>query len=275
MLKQWLQRHFQTRSEPDMPGHRANLPQKSSRPEAADAPSSYHLPPGLRVYAIGDIHGRLDLLMRLHAMIEADIAQRRVEMAQLVYLGDYIDRGSQSRQVIELLINPPPSLPRALMLRGNHEQTLLDCIDDPARLGDWRDFGGIETMLSYGVESALLRSRSDNATTMHAFAEACAPHLDFYESLGSSARIGDFFFCHAGIRPGIALDRQIDQDLLWIRQEFLNSTSEFGAMIVHGHTPVEKPDVRRNRVNIDTGAYVTRKLTAAVIEADQIGFLST
>ena len=208
-------------------------------------------------------------------MIIADLQTRPPQSARLIYLGDYIDRGGKSREVVERLLNPPPELPKAIMLRGNHEQTLLDCLDDPVRLDEWRGFGGIETMMSYGVEASLLLQRNDQRATIEAFAKASSDHFDFYANLELSAEFGNYFFCHAGVRPGVALNRQSAQDLMWIRQEFLNSQADFTRIIVHGHTPVEKPDVRPNRINIDTGAYATRKLTCAVLEAETIHFLST
>ena len=231
--------------------------------------------PGERIYAIGDIHGNFDLLERLQALIVADLQARPSLSPKLIYLGDYIDRGSKSREVIERLLHPAPHLPPAIMLRGNHEQALLDCMDNPGQLDDWCSFGGLETLISYGVDPALLRSRSNPAATVAAFIEACGDHVDFYRGLKLSARFGKYFFCHAGVRPGIALDRQTAEDLMWIRREFLVSEASFGAIVVHGHTPVDQPEVRHNRINIDTGAYATRVLTALVLEDDEIRFLHT
>ena len=230
---------------------------------------------GERIYAIGDIHGKLELLEQLQGLIATEIERDRPEVCRLIYVGDYIDRGGKSREVIDRLIHPPPSLPRAILLRGNHEQTLLDCLDDHTRLSEWFGFGGLETMMSYGVDAALLRNRNATQATMEAFAEAAASHLDFYDSLPCSAEFGPYFFCHAGVRPGVPLGRQMPQDLMWIRQEFLNSPADFGKIVVHGHTPADAPDVRHNRINIDTGAYATRKLTAVVLEGEDIRFLST
>ena len=245
-------------------------PEKTGR-----MPISGGLAPDERIYAIGDIHGKLELLEQLQALIVADLQARPADSAKLIYLGDYIDRGGKSRQVVERLLRPAPQLPPAIMLRGNHEQTLLDCIDHPGRLDDWCSFGGLETLMSYGVDPALLRSRSNPAATIAAFVDVCGDHVDFYRGLEISASFGNYFFCHAGVRPGIALHRQAAEDLMWIRQEFIGSDASFGAIIVHGHTPVERPEVRHNRINIDTGAYATRVLTALVLQGDDIRFLHT
>ncbi len=257
---------------------------KRGKPEDTGSGHPHHSPPNLagtgltdgeRIYAIGDIHGRLELLEQLQAMIGAEIERDRPAVCRLVYVGDYIDRGGKSREVIERLIHPPAFLPRAVLLRGNHEQTLLDCLDNHARLSEWLGFGGLETMMSYGVDPALLRNRSATGAIMDAFEKAAAAHLDFFDSLPCSAEFGPYFFCHAGVRPGVRLDRQSPQDLMWIRQEFLDSPADFGRIIIHGHTPAPAPDVRHNRINIDTGAYATRKLTAIVLEGEGFRFLST
>ena len=263
MFTSWLRQRKSDRAQTKMPA------------SAPPVRRSARVPDGQRIYAIGDIHGRAALLQQLQQQILADDSAKGPAETRLIYLGDYIDRGAESRKTIEMLLSPAKGLPFSIHLRGNHEQMLLDCIDDPARLQDWRHIGGLETLMSYGVEADLLRARTNSNIIVEAFEERCRAHLPFFRSLDHSARFGDYFFCHAGVRPGVPLHLQSPQDLMWIRQEFLGSPSNFGAMIVHGHTPVEKPDIRANRINIDTGAYATRVLTAIVLERDEVDFLST
>jgi diadenosine tetraphosphatase ApaH/serine/threonine PP2A family protein phosphatase len=231
------------------------------------------LPDGVRVYAVGDIHGcaaELDLLL---AMIEADVAGWRGER-HLVFVGDYVDRGPNSKGVVARLLHPPSGF-TVRHLKGNHEQALLDFLDDPESYVAWRDFGARETLLSYGVTAP-----ADDATAFAAARDrfrAALPkeHRAFFEALELSARIGDYFFVHAGVRPGIALEMQSAEDLLWVRDEFLASTADFGAVVVHGHTPTMAPVRRRNRIGIDTGAFATGRLTAAVLEGIDCRFLGT
>lgn len=245
-------------------------------PAMARADAKYSIPADNRIYAVGDIHGRLDLLKRMHGLILADLAANPVAQPRIVYLGDYIDRGMQSRGVIDLLLDPPAALPPAIMLRGNHEQTLLDCLAEPDRFENWRDFGGVETLMSYGVPADMLRERDAGAQAMAAFAELLPrDHLQFYDDMIYRFTAGGYFFCHAGVRPGVPLDRQTPHDLMWIRQEFMASSEDFGAIVVHGHTPASQPTVERNRIGVDTGAYATGVLTAAVADATGVRFLST
>jgi serine/threonine protein phosphatase 1 len=232
------------------------------------------VPAGYRVYAVGDIHGRADLLRRLLDNIVKDKA-RSASRAVLVFLGDYIDRGLDSRGVIERLLSPPSGFD-VHFLRGNHDQTLLDFLADPRIFRQWREFGASETFLSYRVlpprfndDASLIKARDD-------LAAALPPrHLDFLRRLKLSLTIGDYFFAHAGARPGLPLNEQSAQDLLWIRDEFLYSSADFGATIVHGHTPSNQPVRKANRIGIDTGAYITGQLTAAVLEGTTCRFLTT
>jgi serine/threonine protein phosphatase 1 len=192
-----------------------------------------------------------------------------------VTLGDYIDRGPDSHGVLERLIkNPFPT--EFIALKGNHELMLENFLRDPSVADHWRRFGGLETLASYGVPvGSLMRGKG--------FAEAAAAlksalpqtHLDFIGALTTSLLIGRYFLCHAGVRPGVALERQSVDDLLWIREPFLASRADFGKIIVHGHTPMEKPEVLANRINIDTGAYMTSCLSCAVLGESSVRFLST
>ena len=223
-------------------------------------------PEGMRLYAIGDVHGRLDLLEAMHERIAAEIAADRPADWRVIHLGDYVDRGPESRGVIEHLIRAGLQDERFISLAGNHDIGFLDFLAEPNEASLFARYGGVDTALSYGVKMGF-ESVEELRRSHGALAEAMpAAHVDFLEALGFSQSFGDFFFCHAGIRPGIPLDHQDPQDLIWIRDEFHNASDLYPKIIVHGHTPVANPDVRLNRVNVDTGAYYTGCLTAFVAD---------
>ncbi|MCB1547016.1 MAG: serine/threonine protein phosphatase [Hyphomicrobiaceae bacterium] len=247
---------------------------RSAKP--ARKPSGYGVPAGQRIYAIGDIHGRDDLLRELLGRIEADIRAAPGLTNTLVLLGDYVDRGFGASRVIDMLLDPPAWASRFVPLKGNHEEMLLAFLAEPGFGADWRHFGGLETLASYGVgvRDVQLGRNYDKAAQDLAGSMPQA-HIALLQSLKLSCVIGDFFFCHAGVRPGLALDEQSPTDLMWIRDEFLLSERDHGRYVVHGHTPVEEPDVRVNRMNIDTGAYATGRLTCAVLESHDVRFLIT
>jgi serine/threonine protein phosphatase 1 len=220
--------------------------------------------PGLTIYAIGDIHGRLDALTSLLAAIDARKA-RTGEPAFEVFLGDYIDRGPDARRVIEIIL-ARQSAHRLLALSGNHEAALLAGLGDDAAFAAWLDIGGRQTLVSYGVRPPSLVQPESLSNARAKFAAALpASHRAFLASLGLWFRSGDYFFAHAGVRPGVPLHKQVAADLLWIRKDFLDSREDHGAMIVHGHTPVPAPDFHPYRINIDTGAYATGKLTCLIV----------
>jgi serine/threonine protein phosphatase 1 len=228
------------------------------------------LPEGIRIYAIGDIHGRADLLQQLFTVIDNDLARSAPERAIQVFLGDYVDRGPDSRGVLDLLIDRQ-GCHETVFLKGNHEAFFLDVLQDPAKLQDWRNYGGLTTLMSYGVQPSMKPTAEQQIELIDALARSMpAEHLAFLRNLPLSFDCGDFFFAHAGVRPGLALDRQTEADLLWIREEFLNSEEDFGKLVVHGHTPVATPDFRPNRINIDTGAYATGNLTLLTIQGDSL-----
>jgi serine/threonine protein phosphatase 1 len=228
------------------------------------------LPDGVRVYAFGDIHGSADLLKKMLTVIDADVARNPMPRPIEVYLGDYIDRGPDSSQTIDLLIERGRSR-EAVFLRGNHEAHYLEVLRDPTKLADWRQFGSLQTLMSYGIQPSLNPNAAEQAKLIEALNEVMPPdHLAFLQSLRPSFQCGDFFFVHAGVRPGIPLDEQRETDLLWIRNEFLDSDEDFGKFVVHGHTPVREPDIRRNRANIDTGAYATGNLTLLTIQGSSM-----
>ncbi|UVO27623.1 metallophosphoesterase family protein [Bradyrhizobium arachidis] len=228
------------------------------------------LPDGVRVYAIGDVHGRADLLQSLLTVIDADLRRSAPGRAIQVFLGDYVDRGPNSRAVLDILIERSKSH-ETVCLKGNHEVFLLEVLQDPSRLQEWRHYGGLLTLVSYGVTPTMNPTAEEQVELIEALKRALpAEHLSFLQQLPSSFSCGDFFFAHAGIKPGIPLERQRDEDLLWIRDEFLNSEESFGKYVVHGHTPVSAPDIRPNRINIDTGAYATGNLTLLTIQGDSL-----
>ncbi len=228
-------------------------------------------PADTRIYAVGDIHGRADLLSEITARIDDDIRRRPIGHAVEVYLGDYVDRGPHSRTVIDLLTVRLVAN-RAVCLRGNHEAVMDGFLHDPAILQYWQQLGGMQTLASYGVE---LHDETETAIDLHrrfldAFPRA---HELFMQCLRNQFSCGDFLFAHAGIRPDIPIEQQDVNDLIWIRNEFLESTRDHERFIVHGHTPVPHPDVRHNRINIDTGAWRTGTLTCIAIEGSTILFL--
>jgi serine/threonine protein phosphatase 1 len=238
-------------------------------------------PAATRLYAVGDIHGRADLLDRLMGLIEQDNKGRPEAQATLVFLGDYVDRGPASKDVVDRLIEGLPQGLRPVFLKGNHEELLLSFLREPETGLNWLQNGGDATLLSYGVEKTVVQrafwlgrpGMAEAAATFRALLPE--DHLRFYETLELSYRAGDYLFVHAGVRPGVELDRQDEDDMLWIRDEFLSWPHDFGAVVVHGHTPVRAPEDLHNRVGIDTYAFQTGKLTAAGFEGSRRWFLST
>jgi len=218
-----------------------------------------------RLYVIGDIHGRLDLLDRMIAAIERDVAEQGPNCL-IVTVGDYIDRGPKSRQVLDrLLKNPFPG--EYIALKGNHEALLEDFLSDPKTGSHWQHLGGLETLHSFGIRvSPLIGGRNFEQAAQELRAALTPEQAKFIASLKMSLTAGRYFLCHAGVRPGVPLERQSDEDLLWIRDEFLDSDEDFGKIVVHGHTPTVEPQVKPNRINIDTGAFATGKLTCVVLE---------
>lgn len=234
------------------------------------------VPDGARVYAIGDIHGRADLLDRLHALIEADFAAKAASTVHVVYLGDYVDRGRDSFGVVERLAEGPSDFVQAWLLRGNHEELLLRFIDDPSVGPFWRQLGGLATLLSYGIDvDRVLKEAGYPGLSKQFRTQLPSRHLALFAKLKPFTTIGDYFFCHAGVRPGIPLEQQKQQDMLWIRDQFLDATEDFGKIVVHGHSPVDQPAFCKNRINIDTGAYATGRLTCLVLEGRSRRILST
>ncbi len=252
-----------------------------NRERMDSSPDGRKVPEGTRVYAVGDIHGRLDLLDAMRKLIATDAAIRKaerdpIERMVVVYLGDYVDRGPDSKGVIDRLIEKPLPGFEAVHLKGNHEDFMLNFLDAPERAGHaWLFNGGIETLSSYGLTrdpdapQRMAIVRDDLARLMP------DGHLDFLKGLDLQHQEGDYLFVHAGIRPGVELEGQSDQDLMWIREEFLEHPEDHGKMIVHGHTITWTPDIRSNRIGIDTGAFASDVLTCLVLEGTERKLLQT
>jgi serine/threonine protein phosphatase 1 len=252
------------------------LRSKGGEKQAPSSPPTVPLakvPLGMRVYAVGDIHGCSDLLDILHGRIRDDLEGSPVDNVTIVYLGDYVDRGADSSGVLDRLCAAPPKGMSRILLKGNHEVMLLRFLEEPETGAQWRRYGGAETLLSYRVDVA--RAVNGLRALAEQFAKEIPPeHLQLLQSLPPSASIGDYFFCHAGVRPGVPLERQKEADLLWIREAFLASDDYFGKVVVHGHTPTEEPENRDNRIGVDTGAYATHQLTCVVLEGEERRFLT-
>jgi serine/threonine protein phosphatase 1 len=236
------------------------------------------VPAGQRIYAIGDIHGRLDLLDRLLRMIRLDSEEREPLARQtIIFLGDYIDRGPDSRAVIDRLLTGVPGGFECIHLKGNHEDILLRSLTDPGMLPMWMGNGGTETLLSYGVLNMESPATALKPQYLGSALEKALPdrHLAFFQGLALSAGFGDYHFVHAGVKPGVPLAKQAEYDCLYIREPFLSHRGSFGKVIVHGHTPVAEPEVRANRIGIDTGGFFTGHLTALRLEGEYRSFLAT
>ena len=241
------------------------------RPRPAPA-----VPAGYRVYAVGDVHGRDDLLAELLGRIEADQAARGGAETVIVFLGDLIDRGPASAAVVERLRTFAPEWAKTVFLAGNHEEVLLRLLDGDDRLiADWLRFGGTECCASYGLDAAVLRRMGTRRAGEAIRAAVPKPHVDFLRGFDDTLRIGDYLFVHAGIRPGLPLTSQAQSDLRWIRQPFLSDRSDHGFIVVHGHTISEGIDEAANRVGIDTGAYRSGVLTAFCADGSQRWFIQT
>ena len=231
---------------------------------------------GYRAYAVGDVHGRLDLLEEMLAKIEADIAARRPAQNLIVFLGDLIDRGPHSAEVIELLRTWRPTDASAVFLCGNHEEVLLRVLaGEPVILADWLRFGGTECLASYGLSPPALKKMGKAEALAAISAAIPAEHQAFLETFADTFRFGDYLFVHAGIRPGVGLAAQAKKDLRWIREPFLEDQTDHGFVVVHGHTISEGVEERANRIGIDTGAYRSGRLTALAIEGERRWFLET
>jgi serine/threonine protein phosphatase 1 len=237
--------------------------------------TEFNMPAETRLYVIGDIHGRSDLLDKLLELIHRDLKQHGRRDSLTITLGDYVDRGPDSRGVLDRLVrNPFPG--HFIALRGNHELLFESFLDDGASSEVWRQLGGLETLHSYGVPvSEVMVGKGAKEAARALKLAVPRTHRAFLASLKNSLCIDGYYFCHAGVRPSVPLERQSENDLLWIRDEFLKSENDFGKVVIHGHSPHEWPEVKRNRINIDTGAFATGRLTCLVIDDGRGRFLFT
>ena len=236
-------------------------------------------PPDTAIYAIGDIHGRLDLLTAIHGRILTDAARRPARRKLVVYLGDYVSRGADCRGVVERVREWLPAGFERIALKGNHEDMLLRFLDGDLDAGrHWFDYGGLEALAHYGVAIAdrLARDDASLAALRDRFASVLPQsHLDFFRSLAVSHQAGNYYFVHGGVRPGVPLAAQNDHDRMWIRKVFLESDADHGAIVVHGHSISAHPVSRLNRIGIDTGAYRSGVLTCVLLDGSKHEFLQT
>ncbi len=236
------------------------------------------VPAGHRVYAIGDLHGRVDLLQRLHTKIAEDAETAAPGMRNtIVYLGDYVDRGFNSKELIDFLLdNPLPGF-APVYLKGNHDEYFVNFIESSEDGEPWLKYGGDATVYSYGVRISEDVPADQRLDHIRDRLRETVPtrHMAFLSGLKLAWTVGDFLFVHAGVHPDRRWDQQVSRDLLWIRHEFLESDRDFGKIVVHGHSVTGAPDVRVNRIGIDTGACYSNVLTCLVLEADSKRFLST
>lgn len=248
-----------------------------TRPTSRAEPQS-RLPEGERIYAIGDVHGRLDLLRQLIGLIKEDHQRRGAASFSLVLLGDLIDRGPESRAVVDYALALDAAADPCIFLMGNHEETLLRVWDgDESVTASFLRYGGDALLQSYGLQLSVdgLASLSPAETIAAVRALVPTAHIDFMRQFIPMHRCGDYVFVHAGVRPGIPISVQDPIDLRWIRGDFTKSTADFGAMIVHGHTITPAPELMPNRIGIDTGAYASGRLTAVGLEGADRWLLST
>lgn len=241
-------------------------------PASWDSPPT--IPAGHRVYAVGDVHGQDDLLARLIDQIEADISARGAAQVTLVFLGDLIDRGPKSAEVVERLRTYRPVGVRTEFLAGNHEEVMLRILNGEGHLiRDWLQYGGAQCVRSYGLSASRLGKMAPDQAVTKLRSAVPPEHRAFLASFADTFRAGDYLFVHAGIRPGVPLAEQAQADLRWIREPFLDHPTRHEAMVVHGHTVSNDIDERPGRIGIDTGAYIRGVLTAVALEGDQRWFL--
>ncbi len=244
---------------------------KPAAPEPAVlAPRTFSVPANTRVYAVGDIHGKDGLLKKMLSAIAADAVKYPNTKIIEIFLGDYVDRGMGSRQVIDLLLETPVNGHERIFLKGNHEEAMLKFLDEPMVLREWASFGGYATLASYGIQIPQSMQPAAVAEMRDRLLKNLPPtHLNFLRNLRLMYPIGDYLFVHAGIDPKVPLEEQHADKLLWIRQPFLQHSDYFEQYVVHGHTPVAVPEIRNNRANLDVSAAVKNSLCALVVNEDE------
>lgn len=240
---------------------------------APPAPEAF-LPQDMRCFAIGDIHGRLDLLTMLLDEIRLEVADADPAKTYLVFLGDYIDRGPASCEVLDLLVDGNIAWATPVFLRGNHEEAFLRSLKGDLRiLRNWMGFGGMETCESYGLSGAAWYNGDPEQFLQRLLKLVPPAHVAFLEELYDSFALGDYLFVHAGVKPGTPINEQLTSDMRWIRDDFLKAKCDFGKLVVHGHTVSDEPELRTNRIGIDTGAYKTGRLTALALDGGERRFI--
>lgn len=265
MLKLWPD-HVNEMVDPP-----SSQPAETLAANATVAPVTPRIPDGQRIYAVGDIHGHLDLLLRLQQAIDEDMAAHPGFACTEVYLGDYVDRGPQSAGVLDALIARQLSH-GAICLSGNHEAVMTQALGSPEAFSRWLGMGGREAVASYLGP----RRAHDDITLWQAWRSAVPrAHVAFLEGLRSHYVCGDYAFVHAGLRPGVPLEEQSAEDMMWIRKPFLECREWLGHLVVHGHTPGREPEFLSNRINIDTAAYATGRLTCLVLEGAERFLIAT
>ncbi|HET9810781.1 MAG TPA: metallophosphoesterase [Sphingomicrobium sp.] len=233
-------------------------------------------PRGQRAYAIGDVHGCLDLLDRLLERVEADIGDGPRRKTSIIFLGDLIDRGPSSAQVVERLREYDPPGATAHFVMGNHEEVMLRVLAGEVELlTSWLRFGGDATLRSYGVDPNSVGRLPPEEVVQALSAAIPAEHIEFLESFADSLSFGGYLFVHAGVRPGVDLSEQSRTDLRWIREPFLDDQNDHGFVVVHGHTITNRVEIKPNRIGIDTGAFCTGTLTALAIEGTKRWLIQT
>lgn len=272
---------FATLDEETRPDRERRRPSRARRASAKEAtslpPRTSRVPDDTRVYAVGDIHGRADLLRQLMDIVAADADVAEESRIVLIFLGDYVDRGFQSKDVIDYLLSDELSRYETYFLKGNHEAAFETFLSDSSFGPQWAKFGGAETLMSYGIQPPRAKTQASEWQEVCRQLNDVLPvaHRHFLSKLSLYATLGDFVFVHAGMRPGLPLEQQTEKDILWIREEFLRDDSLFDRVVVHGHTPISVPHRDSRRIGIDTGAYLTGKLTAVCLTGTEATFLST
>ncbi|MEO0466075.1 MAG: metallophosphoesterase family protein [Pseudomonadota bacterium] len=266
-----------TETRPERDSRKSSRRRKPTDTPARRTKREARVPDDTRVYAIGDVHGRADLLKRLLDLIHADIEAAEEKRIVVIFLGDYVDRGFQSKEVIDHLLSEELSRYETYFLKGNHEAAFETFLSDASFGPQWARFGGAETLMSYGIQPPRAKTVASEweAVCEQLNRQMPVEHRSFLSTLSLYATLGDYVFVHAGLRPGVALDQQTERDLLWIREEFLRDENVFDRVVIHGHTPISTPHHDFRRIGIDTGAYLTGKLTAACLVGTEVSFLST
>jgi serine/threonine protein phosphatase 1 len=238
----------------------------------------YITPPDTRLYAIGDLHGHREPLARMIDLIEEDMRGRDIRHVKIVFLGDYVDRGPDSAGLLDDLIALQERKLGCeyVFLKGNHENGMLGFMHDPqGRRRDWVEWGGVETLQSYGIDVDRTMPLDKQLESLSVRLRAVIPqrHVDFLSGLRLYHICGDYLCVHAGIRPGVPLEQQEERDLTFIRGEFLNDDSLHPWRVVHGHTITGTPEILPNRINVDTGLYKNGVLSCAVIEGSHVDIM--